>query len=97
MRFERTLLTAHGEHVTLYLEQVGSERANEGGCRIGLQGSGIGHSTVLYGIDSMQALLLAVRHLPSFVEKVSRNLELPGLVWDAGNDTQDLGLLPRPT
>ena len=94
MRTERVLTTDAGEDVVLYVEQPKKGRSeNEFSCVIGIEGRGISKSTVIYGIDPMQALILAIRHLSGFVERVSKSIHPRRLSWELGEDENDFGLV----
>lgn len=95
MRVERELLDNMGSKVILYIEGPESmDRRDEFSCKIGLEGAGITRSTVLYGLDPMQALLMAVRHMAGFVERESKAISPRRLLWDLGSTEDDFGLLP---
>ena len=94
MRVERELLDDMGSKVILYVEGPESTgRRDEFSCKIGLDGAGINKSTVLYGVDPMQALLMAVRHMGGFVERESKAINPRRLLWDLGETETDFGLL----
>lgn len=94
MRVERELFDDAGSKVILYVEGPESTgRRDEFSCRIGLDGAGISKSAVLYGVDSMQALLMAVRHMGGFVERESKAIYPRRLLWDLGETETDFGLL----
>jgi hypothetical protein len=94
MRVERELLDSLGSRVILYIEWPESTgRRDEFSCRIGLDGAGISKSTLLYGVDPMQALLMAVRHMAGFVERESKAINPRRLLWDLGAAEADFGLL----
>lgn len=93
MRIERELSTDLGEKVVIYVDQpMKSDRLNEFFCKIGIEGTGIDKSTIIYGIDPMQAMLLSIRHLNSFAEMVSESLHPRRLIWDLGENDNDFGL-----
>ena len=94
MRVERELSDDTGSKVILYIEGPESTgRRDEFSCRIGLDGAGISKSTVLYGVDPMQSLLLSVRHMHGFVERESRAIQPRRLLWVLGDFETDFGLL----
>lgn len=70
---------------------IGTE--HEAGFRLGLEGANIDTSIVIYGIDPMQAMLLAIRHLHGFVTKVFRSIHPRRLVRELGDGEEDLGLI----
>ena len=94
MRTERLLITDTGENVILYVEQPKKGcNDHEFICVIGIEGYDLNTSTVIYGIDSMQALLLAIRHLSGFVERASRSIRPRRLIWELGEGENDFGLV----
>jgi hypothetical protein len=95
MRAERELFDDLGSKVILYMEGPESTgRSGEFSCKIGLEGAGINKIAVLYGIDSMQALLMAVRHMGGFVELQSEAIYPRRLLWGLGESETDFGLIP---
>lgn len=94
-RIERRLHTNLQEEVVVYVEQPVATRENEFGCRIGIEGVNINETTMIYGIDPMQALVLAVLHLDSFVKKISRSISPRYIVWELGAEKDDFGLVVR--
>jgi len=94
MRVERELSTNLGDKVMLYIDgPCESDRNNEFYCKIGLEGKGVQATDVIFGIDSMQALILAMRHLNGFVLRVSKSIDPNYLSWELGADENDFGLL----
>ena len=94
MRIERELSTSLGGKVTLYIElPLRSDRNDEFYCKIGLEGGGVQKNAVIFGIDAMQALILAMRHLNGLVVSVSKSMHPNRLVWELGAECDDFGLL----
>lgn len=94
MRIERELLTNMGGRVVLYVDiPRESDRNNEFYCKIGLDGDGVQASEMIFGIDAMQALILAMRHLNAFVLRVSKSMHPNHLSWELGAEEGDFGLL----
>ncbi len=94
MRIERKLSTDLGEEVVLYIEQpTASRHKDEFSCKIGLESVSINKNEIIYGIDPMQALLLSIRHLSSFVERNSEAIHPRRLVWELGEEEDEFGLL----
>jgi hypothetical protein len=93
MRVERELSTSRGAKVVLFVEQPEKSLGrDEYSCRIGLEGAGIDASTRIYGIDAMQALLLSVRHLKTFVAVHSKSMHPDRLTWELAANETDFGL-----
>lgn len=95
MRVERELHTDLGTKVVLYIEHPMKSGLsdNEFSCKIGLEGEGIDISTVIFGIDPLQAMILSLRHLTGFVPRISRSLHPRYLIWEWGCEENDFGLL----
>lgn len=85
-----------GERVVLFVEQPNkSDGRDEYSCRIGLEGGGLAVSTRIYGIDPMQALVLSVGHLNSFVTRHSKAMHPNRLVWEFAANETDFGFPDR--
>jgi hypothetical protein len=94
MRIERELSTNTGEKVILYIEAPKkSDREHEFSCKLGLEGAELDKSTIIYGIDPMQAMLLSIRHLNGLVARASESIRPRRLIWEFGEKEDDFGLL----
>jgi hypothetical protein len=93
VRIERELSTSLGEKVVLYIETPSkTDGRDEYYCQLGLEGGGVEETARIFGIDPMQALILAVSYVDTFVFKVSRSLRDKTILWALGEDGNDFGL-----
>lgn len=93
MRIERQLSTNSGEGVIVYIDMPKKEsRENEFSCKVGVEGAGIEESTVIFGVDAMQAMMLAIRYIDVFVKRVSESIRPRQLIWEFG-EKDDLGFI----